>query len=677
MSFTLLALLVILALSKDCDGFERNCILLSLPAIDSYPSNWNVTSSDGEESTAEVIAVSSESEHAMLVEYVSATVEAEDVLLQMDCAASNSITCCSSVAGIVGDIDAKTASIALRLSKKLAQNITLVSIVAPSTFLPLSEAVHLPNVFHLKPLSHYIGSIVSFLRHQRWTRIGVIADDTSYFQFAAERLLSTGLNKTAFPYIRIMRGEGKFARILREIKEYRTHVFVMLMREPLVCSLLRELKVNGLTWPEYAWIVLDIESECNVMPCIHDVEGVFVFKERYGRENTTLSRQCYSGPYNASRNSMPFLNHALLYSAFSIVQAAIDSDSDAIPHNLRLKGGKRLYNISIINSRREVAFFDPEAESLVPLSPTILTNGSNAYPNGNTEVMKIVKLSLTTIVIVAVMSPICFVYVTTVFFLYVCFHKEPEIRATSVSVSLCMFLGSYLLLALIPVLLAGESSLLCNLQVWLSGIGLSILLIFATLFVKLLRVYIIFSKPKSFRRRLLSNPALLLYILLILLPQFLILVLWCTLDTFTKVKVEHERDHLIKFNTMCHSEFSSIWVLLLTFYLLIVILAVVILAFKSSAIRYKNFQDTKATNAFTFLAVFITISTLCYWLFFRKLSLEQSFSGFENSVRALCISHTLLAFLCPTFLFVPKLRCLFRRHRRQSTIRSKPPMTTT
>ena len=55
----------------------------------------------------------------------------------------------------------------------------------------------------------------------------------------------------------------------------------------------------------------------------------------------------------------------------------------------------------------------------------------------------------------------------------------------------------------------------------------------------------------------------------------------------------------------CNSDNTIIWLSFLLIYIVIVATALVVLAFKSSAIRYKNFNDTKATNAFTFLTIFM------------------------------------------------------------------------
>ena len=117
-----------------------------------------------------------------------------------------------------------------------------------------------------------------------------------------------------------------------------------------------------------------------------------------------------------------------------------------------------------------------------------------------------------------------FIFITTVFILYIIFRKEKEIKATSVTISMCMFLGCYILVLYLPLLLFSENSFSCHLLAWLSFIGIPFLLIMATLFAKMLRVYLIFSDPISYKQKIFSDRFLLLYIVLFVSPNFLVLV---------------------------------------------------------------------------------------------------------------------------------------------------------
>ena len=100
---------------------------------------------------------------------------------------SNRGSGCSEVVGVVGDIDSKTASILHTLASRSNLTLTLVAAVVPSNFLPVTNLA-LPNLLDIHPLSHYIETIVSFIDEWRWPRVGLIRDDTLYYQYAAEML---------------------------------------------------------------------------------------------------------------------------------------------------------------------------------------------------------------------------------------------------------------------------------------------------------------------------------------------------------------------------------------------------------------------------------------------------------------------------------------------------------
>ncbi len=209
-----------------------SCILIALPQtmdlIDGVnvrdskihvSDEWNSTSIDGGDSIG-VVVVNSRLQHATLMEYV-----------RLSNTERFSGDICRDVIGVVGDLDTMTASIILSLSSQFYRNITLIASVAPSSFLPVSS-LSLSHVFDMKPLSHYIEGIVRFIQYWNWTRVGVIADDTSYYHFAAERFPLTGLNKTATPYNYT---DEWAARVLYEIQEFRTHIFVILIDGRISC----------------------------------------------------------------------------------------------------------------------------------------------------------------------------------------------------------------------------------------------------------------------------------------------------------------------------------------------------------------------------------------------------------------------------------------------------------
>ena len=140
---------------------------------------------------------------------------------------------------------------------------------------------------------------------------------------------------------------------------------------------------------------------------------------------------------------------------------------------------------------------------------------------------------------------------------------------------------------------------------------------------------------------------------LILLPQLLLLTLWSATDTLRNLRIESLQTSHLLVAEACISDHIIVWLYLLLTYIVAVAIALVILAFKSSTIRHMNFNDTKATNAFTFLVIFILFLGLGYWYFYRNLEPLYTYIT-ENIIVLFCV-HFALPILCQLFLFVPKV----------------------
>ena len=120
-------------------------------------------------------------------------------------------------------------------------------------------------------------------------------------------------------------------------------------------------------------------------------------------------------------------------------------------------------------------------------------------------------------------------FITLMLVLYIVFHKEPEIRATSFTLSLLMFADCYLnLVFLILFFNYTINSIETNncFSIFLllsSAYGISLPLINAgVLLVKMLRVYHIFNSEKVRLGRYCCNTLLAGYVLLILSPVILV-----------------------------------------------------------------------------------------------------------------------------------------------------------
>ncbi len=563
---------------------------------------------------------------------------------------------CSAVIGVVGDLDSQTASVIHTLASRANLSITMVASYAPSSFLPVTS-LDLPNVLDMNPLDHYIEALVTFTLQQNWTRIGVISDNTAYYRFAADRLQqqydNAASQRTVTPFIRRHRKDG-LNHILPTLQEYRVQVVVILMSQQDLCSLLKEAETINYNWPNRVWVMFDSDfSYSSKASC--NLQGMIILKELFIRYDMRL------GVASIAEYST-ILQDSVLAVALSDSLDFSNGSFTGASGLVEFKNGRRLNNFSFVqiynNTSYEVAYYNSKLQEFAVFSDVLTTS---AIGSGELPVIYY-QNTPAEIAVIAVVITSCFIFVTTVLVLFIYFRKEPEIKATSFSVSLCMFTGCYLLLLLSYLFLIEaqpaskfflSTNIICNVLAWLTAIGLPISLILSTLFMKMLRVYSIFADPLSYRKKLFTNYHLLLYIVLMMSPTIFILILWTTVHPFINMELRVDmQSHVMIFET-CKSEQDIIWIILLLLYTSFLIVSVIALALKTSKIRHNYFKDTKNTNMFAFLTIFITAMTAVYWYFFDNL--PPTPSSFIAVYAILYTGHLSIVLLCQILLFVPKV----------------------
>ena len=305
-------------------------------------------------------------------------------------------------------------------------------------------------------------------------------------------------------------------KAIQTFKEYETDVVVILTRDKVACSLIREAKNLDFKWPEYAWILLDVDFHSSLETSL---EGVILLRDQtlLAQGSTNYHARCFF-------NSSIFINSILAIASAHGNNASFSG----VNGQIKFSEGKRLINISIaqiysFRSRKEIAIYDTELQQLNVLSSFSVAGDK---PRGTILKINFRDQNYTLrITLVMLLSLFLFIFVTIVLILYICFRKEPEVKATSVTVSLSMFLGCYILILYMPLLVLITENHQCNLILWLSLGGIPLPLIIATLFVKVLRIYLIFCDPHSFKKKLFTDPFLFLYILFLMSPSILILTI--------------------------------------------------------------------------------------------------------------------------------------------------------
>ena len=265
--------------------------------------------------------------------------------------------------------------------------------------------------------------------------------------------------------------------------------------------------------------------------------------------------------------------------------------------------------------------------------------------------------------------------VTIVLLLYIYFQDEPEIKSTSLVLSLFMFLGCYLAIFYLIILLLFDQpsdslhhlyyANLCTLLQWSSGLGIPVPLIVATLLIRLLRIYYIFNKfshhgPAPIGRQC-SDMFLAFLVFLTISPNVLILVIWTLTDRYTlTVNYSMYNYEYIQVDKQCNSAHLEIWIGCWILYLLFLLLALLVVAVKTRNIRLRHYKDTKKVNAFIFVLNLNIFFTVSYWLFLRSVTKRHIVDIASH------IGHSALVILCQAFLFAPKVfpplfQCLSRK----------------
>ena len=517
-----------LILSSSLGESQSWCILAALP----YENDCNSTDLEGVtvvslNESLKLLLLESKLQYSTLLHFVS-----KWSLNPPHTHASSEVTC-HEITGVIGGLNSNTARIISTLARDSNFNIALISAITSS--IPNTNHNLLNNFLDMNPLKHYIEALVNLIDQKNWTRIGLINGPTPYHQYVAELLqrdLLNDLGINVVPYIRLT-GES-FSQPLKVIREYETQIIILSMKGKAVCSLLKEAGKLDFNWPNYAWIILNSESSISndseaIFNCSH--EGAFVVQDYYvNRKRTMINNKSHSEVeqlIERLQNTTSLFHSDILLD--SLIIALANKTSNVLNASIsftgasgivRFRNGDRLSNISISQkvegSMLEIANYDGDLEQLTWVCSSSETS---IGPRGTTLTIYNESAVLDNVLIATIVF-LCFAITTVIFILYIFFRYEKEIKATSVTVSLSMFLGCYLLLLFVPLLLvkshwesnvAVPHAVTCNFLAWLGGTGIPLALILATIFVKILRVYAVFQHPFSIKKKLLTDCFLLIY----------------------------------------------------------------------------------------------------------------------------------------------------------------------
>ena len=267
----------------------------------------------------------------------------------------------------------------------------------------------------------------------------------------------------------------------------------------------------------------------------------------------------------------------------------------------------------------------------------------------------------------AAVTGACYLFTTVVLLLFIYYRNQPEIKATSAWLSLCIFFACYLVTsgALNHFITSGEilnshtmRVAICNVETYFVSLGVDILI--TTLLAKVLRIWRIFTLHGRTGKQW-KDPSLLGFIGIVIGVKIVLLAIWTLVDPYTLIDVEkfvdtNRKSKEYEIAQQCESEYYFIWLLLVYGYSTAIGLVLVGASIKTRKIKQENFKDTKKINILITSLIFMALVCGSLWGVLRLIG---------NSIASkivIGLVYCMIALLSEVFLFLPKiLPAIFRQ----------------
>ena len=609
--------------------------------------------------------------------------------------------------GIIGLFCSNSEQLLINVAKHVGKSLSIVSSSISTTY--DQEVLASKHYYRLlQSADVLVDAFSKLIVTFKLNRIAVVSEPADkYFFGVAEALVdraTTGKNYSIIPFIQVRKEDPLFVQfIFQELLKFDSKIIFLSTGIVECIKILCMAKKRELTWPQYAWIIhtttfSDFHGTEHAAACdvYESLEGIILLNHRL-RTTTTpnlvgYTYRDYFMKYaeklaDVSTNRMvplkPNIYANLLHDSVWVYALALrsqnGSDSDQLAKyikNVTFNGimGSIQFN-STSEIRTGIDILRVQNGSTVhegyynPVWQNITFTGSLFLPPDECKV-KTDKASLIYTAVLSLFVLVCTILLTIIIILYIHYRKEPEIKSTSVTLSLLMFIGCYMILVYLLLAIIYTQSLvpsispfnICTAIVWLSIIGISLPLILATLLVKMLRVFHIFTLYGKIGK-MWSDGALLVYVLLLVSPCIVVLILWSTIDTYHAETIITEHPGFTEIEQRCISKYLLLWIGFLLVNVVTLVVVLIIVAVKTRKIRQAHFKDTKKVNAFLFVLLTIIFLTVSYWMIFRTIGINKGYSDIT-----LHITHIFIVVSCQGFLFVPKVlpplkRSLSKRYR--------------
>ena len=275
------------------------------------------------------------------------------------------------------------------------------------------------------------------------------------------------------------------------------------------------------------------------------------------------------------------------------------------------------------------------------------------------------------------------VIVTVVFQLpNIFWHYRSSIKATSHNLSHLIFSGCYLFLIFLLLYSFIETfgpisiisySILCNAMVWCLLLGYS--LIFGTVCAKAWRVHRLF---KHFRNKspgaILSDTALVVFVILLLLIDMLICIAWNSFDPLTRelqssnTRISSESP-VTAYTIQCNCEHWNFWIGTVVSYKGLIVIPLLIIAILNRRIKRKNFKQTKNITVLIYSVSLLGCIGIPLYFLLKDASVYSGYLIFSAILQSTVL-------LCSLTLFLPPMLPILTRtenkcDRKRSTFTSE------
>jgi len=453
------------------------------------------------------------------------------------------------------------------------------------------------------------GAFKELVQYGSWRRVAVITDQSSILHVKLAETINRVLKESVDLYYTTLYNSAQDDidnRLTQLVKlQYRVIVVVLSTKslQELMC---RRLALK-MTWPEYAWIILGISIQPETKCLNESILFQYTLQQRNSERVIMLAKVLDISQQIITTCNISYLQDSYMINIYHYDHRLIYTT------NYRARGALSAFNFTFL-------------------------------PSDEIDI----KISLSWFIVFTIINLGVFIVLTVIVILYAVLRNTPEVKATSVPLTVYIFLGCYLLLAYSVVNSVFYTNLHtspvfatieCFTTAWCNGISVPTGMILSVLLVKLVRVKFIFSHNKVLKKNWkCHNITLALYVFLLTLP----LMVSSTLQA-------------VWIQCTGYSEFYFLFSQL--FYISMISITMVAVAIQTRKIEANNFKDTKKI-----VILMVTyIMTACLGLSYLFIFYNIDASRLQNSF-VFILTHTSFILECIFFLFVPKYYTVFKRH---------------